>query len=164
MVSEESNISFSTNQPKDNIENFVLAQNDEITIKTNSAYHQQGLIQAKVGFYSSIFGGALGFIIILIAVFLKKDQAILVGSAGVIIDAISAIFFKISNDATNARTAYFDKLRDDTRRRDSLMLCNAIEDKKIKDNLKVKLSLYLAGIDEDKICDKMVDICVTKHE
>lgn len=162
----EENISFKLDSVNEEKSSFKIAQDDEITIQTNDAYHKQGLKQAQIGFYSSLFGAALGFVFIIVAavfaMFLKKDQAILVGISGVIIDAISAIFFKISNDASNARTAYFDKLRDDTIRRDSLMLCNTIENTNVKDNLKVKLALYFAGINEEKICSNTISICGIK--
>lgn len=160
--SVDQSISFIPNTENNDKNNFEIAQDDKMTMKTNNAYHEQGLAQAKISFYYSLVGGAVGFIILIASVFYLKEKQSYVGIiSGIIIDAVSAIFFNIANNASKARTAYFDKLRDDTKHKDALVLCQSIEDAKIKDNLRVKLSLYFAGIDESKICQKTNETCYT---
>lgn len=161
----ENTIVYESNSSKENKVSLKIAENDEITMVTNQEYHTQGLRQANIGFYYSLVGGAIGFIILIISIFrLKNEQAYLGVVSGIIMDSISVIFFKISGDANKARTAYFDKLRDDTKRGDALVLCNSIENLNIKDNLKVKLALSFAGFDESKICDKVIQVCCNNSE
>lgn len=143
---------------------FEIAQDDKMNMETNNAYHVQGLSQANISFYFSLVGGAIGFIVLIASmVWLRDNQAVVGIVAGLIIDGVSALFFSIANNASKARTDFYDKFRDDGKHKDALALCNSIEDSKIKDNLRVKLALYFSGIDESKICNKTNEVCYSDN-
>ena len=162
--SEEKKLTMETTT-ESKIQQIEIAKDDKLNLKTSNAYHEQGLKQAGISFNFSLVAGALGFIILLIAIFILRENQSYVGVvAGIIMESIATIFFKITNDTAKARTAYFDKLRDDTKHENSIELCNSIEDKQIKDKLKVKLALYFAGLDESKICNNTIEVCYTKAE
>lgn len=143
---------------------FDIEKENEDNKKDNSdtiinKYHNQSLIQSHISFWFSIICAGLGFLIIISSVFIYDNNASYPGIvAGAIIDAVSALVFYQSNKARKQMTEFFDKLRTDKKFIEALRMCECIEDKKIKDELRVKLSLHFAGykssnadVDEIKI-------------
>ena len=115
-----------------------------------SNYYKQTLLQSQISFWFSLIFASLGFLLIILASVFHAtnslDKTIISIISGVVIDAISALFFVQSNNAKKAVTTFFEKLRKDKQIHDAIKICESIEDIKIKDKLKVNLSLSLVGL------------------
>jgi hypothetical protein len=80
-------------------------------------YYSQVLAQSKTSFWFSLIFASLGFAVIVIAGFMYSSATL--GAtvaqffAGVIMDAVSALFFVQSKNAQAAMAEFFDKLRRD---------------------------------------------------
>ncbi len=140
-------------EPKEEIEKLRLFLETE-QIKQLITYHQNGLYQSRVSFWFSIGSACLGFLIILIGVLyifigVQTTTSYVSIASGAVVDAVAALFFTQSNQARRLMTEFFDKLRVDRQFNEALRLCAAIEDKKLKSELQVQLSLFFAGIREN---------------
>jgi hypothetical protein len=143
--------------------NIALANNEKkLNLYAKQSYHIQGLNQAEWGFWMSIVGAISGFIIIVVSLFIPKtmeNSASLTLTAGSIIEIVSLLFFTISNKASERVSNSFDKLRLDSNIVNSIELAKSIENSDVKDEVKVKLSLYLAGVKEEHICNHIKTTC-----
>ncbi len=113
-------------------------------------YYGQILSQSKISFWFSLVFASLGFVILVIAVFLYSTNS--VGTtvaqfiAGTIMDAVAALFFVQSRNAQKSMGEFFDKLRRDRNHLESRQLCKNIEDKLARDALRIQLSLHYAEV------------------
>ncbi len=141
---------------------FHVATEEWTLSDTKKTYHQQRLEQSKWAFYLSFWGSTGGFVVILISVisgmFFRNPQWAGIVS-GTIIEAVSALFYNLSNRANQKISEFFDGLTEDANVERAIHLSNEIEDQHIRDELKVKLALYLSGIDEEKICKNTNEVC-----
>jgi hypothetical protein len=105
-------------------------------------YHKQGLSQSRISFWFSLILGILGFAVIVFAVLSKNEQA---GTyiAGAVTEAVAGLFFTQSNQSRKLMAEFFDKLRDDRRLEESLVLTEAIEDTRLKSSLQALLAMQL---------------------
>ena len=111
-------------------------------------YHQQSISQSKISFWFSLVFASVGFLIIATSVFAYDDKSGYIGIvAGTIIDTVSALFFYQSNKARQLMSEFFDRLRSDRKLEESLKLCESIDNEILRNSLKVRLSLYFAGLD-----------------
>lgn len=141
---------------------FHLDDKGFIPEKTKRTYHEQRLSQSKWAFRLSFWGSIAGFMLIVISLFLSitVENAQWAGLAsGTIIEAVSALFYTLSNKANEKISEFFVELTKDSNVSRALLLSEEIKDEKIKDELRVKLSLYLVGIDEEKICKNVNETC-----
>lgn len=142
--------------------NIALASNEKnLNFSVNKNHHIQGLNQSKYGFWLSVGAAIGGFIIIVISLFLDKNMIGIISAT--IIEVVSVLFFSISNKTNDRINKLLDKSRIDSNILKSLELSKSISDIKIRDELKVKLSLYLVGINEEKICKHSFEICKYKQ-
>jgi len=115
-------------------------------------YYAQILLQSRVAFWFSLVFASLGFFVIVAGALLyaqdKAAQAIAQGIAGLVVDAVAALFFVQSKGAQSSMTEFFDKLRKDRQQAESRKLCDEVEDPSAKDALRIQLSLYYAGLDD----------------
>lgn len=113
-------------------------------------YYAQVLAQSKTSFWFSITFASLGFLVIVVAVFLytdaKSGATIAQVVAGAIMDAVAALFFVQSRNAQRAMGDFFDKLRSDRQQAESRALCESIERMDLRDALRAQLALYYAGL------------------
>ena len=138
--------------------NFVTNKKAFTKEKTKQDYHEQRLNQSKWAFWLSFLGSIAGFIIIVGSLLLNGNQWPGIVSGG-IIEAVSVLFYQLSNNANQKVTEFFDKLTIDSNTTQAIDLIEKIEDSKTKDELIVKMSLHLIGIDEDKICSRVRSVC-----
>jgi hypothetical protein len=127
-------------------------------------YHAQSLAQSRISFWFSIGAARFGFLVIILGVAtlffgISTTPSYASISAGVIIDAVAALFFTQSNRARKQMTEFFDKLRRDRQFNESLRLCDSITDGYIQSLLKVQLSLFFAGVPAgDDIAQKLASL------
>lgn len=141
---------------------FDLDNRNFIPDKTKKSYHEQRLGQSKWAFRLSFWGGIFGFLVIIWS--LKKgiqlNRAEWPGIvSGAVLEAVSTLFYNLSNKANEKISEFFSELTKDDNVNRALALSDQIQDEKIKDELKVKLSMHLAGINEDNICKNINEIC-----
>jgi hypothetical protein len=118
-------------------------------------YYSQVLGQSRVSFWFSLIFASLGFAVIIAAALMYSDKSM--GSsvasfvAGVIVDAVAALFFVQSRESQKAMAEFFDKLRADRERLESRRMTEIISNPFVKDALRVQLVLHLAGVPEGKV-------------
>lgn len=133
------------------------------TIQAKERYHDQGLKQAKIGFWFGIIGASIGLIVIIGALCFLEDK--LWGSvSGIIIEGVSLLIFRISDNAIARMGEFFDILGEDNDKIRAIDLTNSIKHDETKDEVSVKLALHLAGINEDKICKNTKEVCIAIDE
>jgi len=88
--------------------------------------------------------------IIILSIFIYKegsiDKSILTLVSGIIIDAVSALFFVQSNKAQKTMGNFFEKLRIDKNNSEAERVCNLIEDTYLKDITIIQLAFKLAEV------------------
>ncbi len=125
---------------------------DEVPFETEqlALYYGQILAQSKISFWFSLIFASLGFVVIIVAVFLYTNgtagATIAQFSAGVIMDAVAALFFVQSRNAQKSMGEFFDKLRRDRQQLESRKLCEQVENPTARDALRVQLSLHYADV------------------
>lgn len=147
---------------KETISKFDVANDIWIPDKAKQNYHQQRLGQSKWAFRLSLWGGLLGFIIIILSLIfgLQEGNVQNIGLiAGAIVEAVSALFYTLSNRANEKITEFFQELTIDSNIERALALVEKVKSDSIRDELLVKLSLHLSGINEERICKKTNEIC-----
>jgi hypothetical protein len=127
-------------------------------------YHAQGLSQSRVSFWFSIMFSSIGFAIIAMSIGLFAQQQFYSSSngwldaaekpafaliAGVIIEAVSALFFVQSNKTRQLMTEFFDKLRNDRKLDESLQLIDNIKSDIISSRLRAVVALHFAEVKID---------------
>ena len=163
---EEKNIQLGANtntlKTKINSAKFKLDDGSLTPEKTKKTYHEQRLSQSKWAFRLSFFGSIVGFIVIVSSlresIHTGNEQWAGIAS-GTVIEAVSALFYNLSNKANEKITEFFLELTKDSNITKSIILSDQIGNDAVRDELKVKLSLHLAGIDEDKICKNTNEVC-----
>lgn len=130
--------------------------------KIKQDYHEQRLAQSKWAFWLSFWGSIFGFVVIVFSI----GYGIIIGESewpgivsGIVIEAVSALFYGMTNRANEKISEFFRELTKESNVLEALKLAGKIEDSDIADELRVKLSLHLSGIDEDKICKNTKDVC-----
>lgn len=125
-------------------------------------YHNQRLDQSKWAFRLSFCGSIVGFLVLIWSIY----RGIEVGRpewggmiSGGILEGVSVLFYTLSNKTNEKISEFFKELTKDSNVKDALKLADDIKDSEIKDQLKVKLALHLVGIDEERICKNMNEIC-----
>jgi TRADD-N domain-containing protein len=123
-------------------------------------YYSQVLAQSKTSFWFSLIFASLGFAVIVIAGFMYSSATL--GAtvaqffAGVIMDAVSALFFVQSKNAQAAMAEFFDKLRRDRQAFEARKLCESLEDPIARDALRIELALNYAGIADSSKVSKSI--------
>lgn len=113
-------------------------------------YYAQILTQSKISFWFSLIFASIGFGVIIVAVFLSSTAStgatIVQFVAGVVIDAVAALFFVQSRNAQKSMGEFFDKLRRDRQHLEARKLCDAVENRDARDSLRINLSVHYAEI------------------
>lgn len=120
-----------------------------------ASYYSVTLGQARISFWFSLIFAAIGFLVIVAgAAFYGGGDltgaALKVGS-GLIVDAISALFFVQSRRAQESMSAFFEKLRSDRQFVEARTICEDITSRALKDHVKTILVLQYSGLDASKV-------------
>ena len=145
---------------------FVLSDKWSIPYETEQMkrdYHKQGLWQSKMAFGLSFGGSIVGFIVIVASVVYGmvtgNDQWPGIVS-GITVEAVSALFYTLSNKANEKISEFFKELTEDSKVKNALELAREIEGTNdTKNQLYVKLALHLSGVDEERICKNTFETC-----
>ena len=123
------------------------------------AYHQQSLGQSQISMWFSLVFAAVGFAVIIIALFANEGKSsegfaterLIKLASGTVIDAVASLFFVQSNKARELMATFFDKLRTDRKLDESLRLVSEVSDGLLKSRLQLLLSLNFADV---KVADE----------
>lgn len=159
---QSENIAYSTSATGE----FTVSEKGSIPNQTEQMkveYHKQRLWQSKMAFGLSFGGSIFGFVVIVGSVvwgmYVGDDQWPGIVS-GVVVEAVSALFYTLSNKANEKISEFFRELTVDSNVKNALQTADKIEnDDAIRNQLYVKLSLHLSGIDEERICKNTFDLC-----
>lgn len=141
---------------------FDLSNKGSMTEKIKQTYHGQRIGQSKWAFRLSLWGSIIGFAVIVWGIWrsVAIDSTEWLGLiSGTILEAVSILFYSLSNKANEKISEFFTELTKDANVKNAMSLSNEIQDSKVKDELKVKLALYLVGINEERICRNTKEIC-----
>ena len=153
---EETKAEFKKSQTEKNL---TLEIEEKVnTIKAKQNYHSQGLKQAQIGFYFGLVGSFIGFVVIILALIFAEDK-IWGAISGIVIEAVSFLVVSISDKAIDRMGKFFQHLGDDSNKIKAIDLSKEIKNVDIRDELSVKLALFLAGINEEKICKHTKEVC-----
>lgn len=100
---------------KEKKSNFDVSDDIWIPDKAKQNYHQQRLGQSKWAFRLSFWGGLLGFLIIILSLILglQAGNVQSVGLiSGTIVEAVSALFYTLSNRANEKNYRIFSRIND----------------------------------------------------
>src|SRR6267142_5240533 len=117
-------------------------------------YHSQGLAQSRISFWFSLIFASLGFFVIIGSLltldksekFTEQGRSFASFVAGLVIEAVSALFFVQSNRARALMTEFFDKLRADRKLEESLRLAGEIPEATLQSRAKLLLSLNFGDV------------------
>lgn len=158
-------------QAKEIVDKIKTSIKDDLPFETEqlAQYYAQILAQSKISFWFSLVFASLGFVVIILAGFLHQDgnlQATFVQVfAGVVMDAISALFFVQSKNAQKSMGEFFDKLRRDRQQLEARKLCEGISNQIGKDAIKMQLALHYAELPEAaSVAQGILDSCLTKDK
>jgi hypothetical protein len=145
----------------------VAAPTEAVPFETEqlARYYAQVLAQAKISFWFSLVFASLGFLVIVSSALMYADSRL--GStvasftAGVIMDAVAALFFVQSRNAQTSMSQFFDKLRRDRQQAESRKLLEDVSNDAAKDALRIQLALHYAEVEGSKeIAKSIVDTCL----
>jgi cytochrome c biogenesis protein CcdA len=131
-------------------ESVPLSKETPFEIEQLANYYSQILTQSKISFWFSLIFASLGFVIIIVAAFLYTDGSgtatVAQFVAGIIMDTVAGLFFVQSRNAQKSMAEFFEKLRNDRLHMESRRLVDTVSSEKIKDALRIYLSLHYAGV------------------
>lgn len=127
-------------------------------------YYSQVLAQSKISFWFSLIFASMGFMVIVVAGFMYSSTAsgatVAQFIAGIVMDAVAALFFVQSKNAQASMGEFFDKLRRDRQQVESRKLCEIISDAKAKDALRIQLALHYAELpNSDEVAKSIFQAC-----
>lgn len=136
-------------------------------IEQLASYYSLTLGQARISFWFSLIFAAIGFMIIVGGAALYTEGG-LVGAtikivSGVVVDAVSALFFVQSRRSQEAMSAFFEKLRSDRQFAEARKICDEITDNRSKDHLKSILVLHYSGLAAGSMIDAL-PARVSRHD
>lgn len=115
-------------------------------------HHRQALLQATVQFWISIVAAFFGFIFIVIVILIRQNsvwyECLINAIPGIIIEAISVLFFTQSKETRQQSSDFLNRLRQDRLYEKSIAIANEIQDEQLKAKLKAEIALHLCGIDK----------------
>ena len=115
-------------------------------------HHKQALLQATVQFWISIFAAFFGFIFIVVVILLSPNalwyEGLVNAIPGIIIEAISVLFFTQSKDTRQQSSDFLNRLRQDRQYEKSIAIADEIKDEQLKAKLKAEIALHLCGINK----------------
>ena len=118
-------------------------------------HHSQALSQSKIQFWFSLIAAVVGFIFIIIMVCLASTNVwyeyIVRILPGVIIEAVSVLFFSQSRETRERASDFLNRLREDKQYEKGIAIAESISDEKLKSILKAEIALRLCGITDINI-------------
>lgn len=118
-------------------------------------HHEQAIFQSKIQFWFSLGASIVGFIFIIIIILNSKElrwyEYIVKMLPGIVIEAVSILFFSQSKETRERASDFLNRLREDRQYEKSIKIADTIDDSVLKATLKAEIALHLCGIDNTNI-------------
>ena len=116
-------------------------------------HHEQALEQATVQFWFSLSASVIGFLfIIFLIIFIPADAQwydyVIRVIPGIIIEAVSLLFFSQSKETRERASDLLNGLREDRLMLKSIVIIDSINDEAMKSVIKANIALRINGINE----------------
>lgn len=136
-------------------------KNDEKLEQLIYNHHTQALSQSKIQFWFSLIAAVGGFIFIIVMVYNASasvwyDYVVRV-LPGVIIEAVSVLFFSQSRETRERSSDFLNRLREDRQYEKGIAIAESISDEGLKSTLKAEIALRLCGINDINIFENRSD-------
>lgn len=140
---------------------FFTNKNDEKLEQLIYNHHTQALSQSKIQFWFSLIAAVGGFIFIIVMVYNASasvwyDYVVRV-LPGVIIEAVSVLFFSQSRETRERSSDFLNRLREDRQYEKGIAIAESISDEELKSTLKAEIALRLCGINDINIFENRSD-------
>ncbi len=136
---------------------YQIIKKEEFDYKISNliqSHHEQTIKHANIQFIASLCAAVIGFIFLISNIILSIDlswQEDIAGTIpGVILEAISVLFFTQSKLAKKQSSDSLNKLMDERKCEKGISVAESISDKKISDKVKAEIALTLCGKNESK--------------
>lgn len=125
---------------------------DAIVEQLIQGHHKQALQQASIQFWFSLAAAVAGFGIIIATLFFNQTatwyESLIKTLPGIIIEAVSALFFTQSKETRQQSSDFLNRLRQDRQYEKSIDIADTIPDEQLKAKLKAEIALHLCGINK----------------
>ena len=132
-------------------------QFDETIEALITNHHEQALREASTQFWFSLIAACIGFVFIAITFFISKDaewvSKLVTAIPGVIIEAVSALFFSQSKETRERSSDFLNRLREDRKFEKGIELANTIQDDTLKSKMLATIALSLCSISTNVLQD-----------
>ena len=129
------------------------SKNITVEMKQLAEHTSEISLQIKLNFWLGLIFAIFGFIILLFVTFLGREishiSTVVPYISITIIEVISVLFFSRSNKVRKEMKQFFNTLRKDKQLDAAKKLVEYIQDPILKDILRVQLTLYYSGIQND---------------
>lgn len=124
-------------------------------------HHEQAIQQSIIQFWFSLIASIIGFVFIIIIVVISENlqwyEYVLKTLPGVIIEAVSVLFFSQSKETRERASDFLNRLREDRQFTKSIEIIDTIEDEKLKSLVKAEIALHLCGIKNIDVITKELE-------
>jgi Flp pilus assembly protein TadB len=121
-------------------------------------HHEQALREASTQFWFSLVAACVGFVFIAITFFISKDaewiSKLVTAIPGVIIEAVSALFFSQSKETRERSSDFLNRLREDRKFDKGIEIANTIQDDALKSKMLATIALSLCSISTSVLQDQ----------
>ncbi|MCL2702374.1 MAG: hypothetical protein FWE91_02035 [Defluviitaleaceae bacterium] len=115
-------------------------------------HHEQALNQASIQFWFSLIASVVGFVFIITMILVSAGSVwyeYLLGILpGIVIEAVSILFFKQSSETRERASDFLNRLRSDDQINKSIIIADSINDEALKSSIKAQIALHICGISE----------------
>jgi hypothetical protein len=115
-------------------------------------YHREALQEAKAQYWFSVIAATAGFAFIIYEVSrgggsVTATEQLLKTLPGVVVEVISALYFRQSTEIRKHATEFFDRLRSDHQIAIAVEVLSTVQDETMQSDARVRLALHLVGAD-----------------
>ena len=117
------------------------------------SYHEQALGQARVQFRVSTIAAVAGFFLIIYNGFIQilgtsvtVSEVVLNTLPGVVIEAVSVLFFAQARSTRQRATDFYSRLQDDQRHKEALSIADGIAEPTLKALVYAQMALHTVGL------------------
>ena len=134
------------------------ADYDETIEALITNHHEQALREANTQFWFSLIAACVGFVFIALTFFTSKDaewiNKLVTTIPGVIIEAVSALFFSQSKETRERSSDFLNRLREDRKFEKGVEIANTIQDESLKSKMLASIALSLCSISTSVLQDQ----------
>jgi len=156
-----SNISQKTKVDLENNLNVTSKKFDDRIEGLIQNHHEQAITQSVIQFWFSLIASVVGFVFIIVIVAVSEElqwyEYIVKTLPGVIIEAVSVLFFSQSKETRERASDFLNRLREDRQYAKSINLVETISDEKLRSLIKAEIALHLCGIKDINVITKDLD-------